>query len=35
MMNNLLQQHSHTTNEPQIKIVDEKLIAKHKAIWNV
>ncbi len=34
-MNNLLQQPSHTTDELQIKIVDEKLVAKHKAIWNV
>jgi hypothetical protein len=35
MMSNLLQQPSHTMDEPQIEIVDEKLVAKHKAIWNV
>jgi hypothetical protein len=35
MTSNLLQQPSHTMDEPQMKIVDEKLVAKHKAIWNV
>ncbi len=34
-MNNLLQQPSHTMDEPQVETVDEKLVVKHEAIWNL